>query len=314
MIVFNGDDFLFESLSSVYSFAHEILIVEGAVKRVWSIANKDGSSTDKTNEILKNFPDPDSKIKIKHGRWKDKTYMTNALLHEATGDYIWRLDSDEVYKQEDLKAIAKILRNRDEIAFVSIMAIEFFHGFNDVVKYADGRELYSYDRIWKFTPGAYFIGHRPARLYDPNTKKIMNDGIVLTGKELSLTNIFMYHYPYVTIKQVKDKLQFYYNLYLREFGIAFPLSKIFKRVPVFGKMLFSIRFLDNYRIRRSAEILNFNFINTVWNCWEKDKKRIEDEFGVSFNVKIKCVTEPFEGEHPKAIQDKIDKQQYSHPQ
>ena len=64
MIVFNGDDFLHQSLESVYDFAHEIFVIEGAVKEAWPIANVDGSSTDNTIQVLNDFPDPLKKIKI----------------------------------------------------------------------------------------------------------------------------------------------------------------------------------------------------------------------------------------------------------
>ena len=144
IIVFNGLKYLPQGLleaciQNVYSFAHEILIVEGAVNDFkgkvpnnmehifiklankikkegvtvenkqlvfnykidtpgsgfasWA-ANSQGRSLDGTLDFLKNFPDPDNKIKIitKDIFWNDKTEMSSAWASQATGDYIWQLE------------------------------------------------------------------------------------------------------------------------------------------------------------------------------------------------------------------------------
>ena len=62
MIVLNGDYVLEECLNSVYDYASQILIAEGPVK-YWQDKGLT-SSTDNTNYILDNFPDPKNKIKI----------------------------------------------------------------------------------------------------------------------------------------------------------------------------------------------------------------------------------------------------------
>ena len=64
MIVFNGNYVLEEVLTSVYPYAAQILIAEGPVK-FWQDQGF-STSTDGTNEVLHNFPDPDGKIKVVH--------------------------------------------------------------------------------------------------------------------------------------------------------------------------------------------------------------------------------------------------------
>ena len=129
-IVFNGDDFLYQSLMSVYNFAHEIFVVEGAEKDAWSLANLDGSSTDNTKKILSNFPDPDDKLRVIHGKWNSKEEMTNAPMKHITGDYIWRLDSDEIYKEQDLIKLSKLLSNNRHITHLTFLQQEFFKGYD----------------------------------------------------------------------------------------------------------------------------------------------------------------------------------------
>jgi len=67
IIIFNGDYVLQECLSSIYPFVDQILIAEGPVK-FWQNQGF-STSTDKTNDILHNFPDPQNKIKIYHGQY-----------------------------------------------------------------------------------------------------------------------------------------------------------------------------------------------------------------------------------------------------
>jgi len=109
MIVFNSDFVLKECLEAVYPFASQILISEGCVQ-YWQDKGFT-TSTDRTNEIIDNFPDPDKKITIIHGTYKEKTEQANAYIPyiKEDTDYLWNLDSDEIYKGEDIKAIIDLL-------------------------------------------------------------------------------------------------------------------------------------------------------------------------------------------------------------
>ena len=109
MIVFEGDYVLKEALESVYPYAEQILIAEGPVQ-FWQDRGRT-TSTDNTNSILDNFPDPDNKITVVHGKYKEKDEQCQAYMPYLKDDidYIWNLDSDEVFKGEDIKKIAEIL-------------------------------------------------------------------------------------------------------------------------------------------------------------------------------------------------------------
>ena len=72
MIVFEGDYVLRECLESVYPYATQILIAEGPVK-YWQSQGRI-SSTDNTNDILDNFPDPENKIKVIHSHINTKKF------------------------------------------------------------------------------------------------------------------------------------------------------------------------------------------------------------------------------------------------
>ena len=209
MIVLNGDDFIEYAIKSVYDFAHEIIIVEGAVEEAMFMVGPDGGSRDKTIEIIESFPDPDDKIKLIRGRWADKTEQSNVYMRLATGDYVWQIDSDEIYKWEDLVELDEILAaNQDRVDMVSITPLNFYHNLWTIGK--GGRWEAKEDpirRIFKNKPGAHFTTHWPPTL-------VYGDGSTVVGHLEQDTlaeqfGIYFYHYSYITRKQVEEKLEYY---------------------------------------------------------------------------------------------------------
>ena len=65
MIVFESDYVLQQCLEQVYPFAHSIVISEGPVS-YWQQLGRT-TSTDRTNDIIHHFYDPDNKLKVAHG-------------------------------------------------------------------------------------------------------------------------------------------------------------------------------------------------------------------------------------------------------
>ena len=67
IIVLNGEPFTRYNLQSLYPFAHQIIVVEGACTSAAAVASRDGHSTDGTCEVLQNIKkenDPEGKISI----------------------------------------------------------------------------------------------------------------------------------------------------------------------------------------------------------------------------------------------------------
>ena len=204
MIVFEGDYVLKECLEQVYPFAHQILIAEGPVS-YWQNKGKT-TSTDNTNFILDNFPDPENKIKIVHGQYKEKDEQCNAYIKylKPDVDYLWNLDSDEIYKTEDLNKIIDYLDDKKPTS-VGVRSCTFYGGFDH---YLTGFELNkdNFKRIFKVTPGSKWLKHRPPTIQYPN-------GIVKnhidSDKLYKDIGFQMYHYSYVFPNQVFNKINYY---------------------------------------------------------------------------------------------------------
>ena len=223
MIVLNGEPFLRYNLKSLYPFAHEIIVVEGASYGATSIASPEGHSIDNTLQVLLDFKreeDPDEKIKIiiaeddghPNGFWPgEKDQQSQAYASRATGDYLWQVDVDEFYRKKDIQAILTLLREEPEISAMSFRMITFWGGFDYIT---DGWYLRQganqYHRLFKWGPGYEYITHRPPTVIDEcgnDLRKLCWIPALDTVKK----GIFLYHYSLVFPKQVKEKSEYYKN-------------------------------------------------------------------------------------------------------
>ena len=273
MIVFEGDYVLKECLEQVYPYATQILIAEGPVK-YWQDQGRT-TSTDNTNEILRNFPDPENKISIVHGQYAEKDEQCNAYLEfmRSDIDYLWNLDSDELYLESDIEKMIEFLQ-QEQPTSVGVRSKSFFGGFDN---YLTGFELNrdNFLRIFRVTEGSTWLTHRPPTIKYP-------DGSNITRKRIDSetlykeTGIEMYHYSYVFPKQVKNKVEYY-------------KAKVSRH-----------KCIDDY----------YNTIFLPWVLSEPyERYHLEKQFlGVhEFKPEYRgdCYTTEFESEHPRSINNNI---------
>ena len=55
ILILNGEPFTRYCLRAIYPYAHQIIIVEGAVKNALNISTEDGHSIDHTRQIIQDF-------------------------------------------------------------------------------------------------------------------------------------------------------------------------------------------------------------------------------------------------------------------
>jgi hypothetical protein len=269
MIVFEGEYVLKECLEQVYPFASQILIAEGPVS-YWQRQGRT-TSLDETNKILNQFPDPENKIKIVHGQFSEKDDQCRAYMQHINDDidYIWNLDSDEVYKTEDIINMIKFLKT-EMPSSVGLRSCSFYGGFDDCLT---GFELNrdNFLRIFRYIKGATWLTHRPPTIQYPKDANI-NYKHIDSETLYNKTNIQMYHYSYVFPTQVYTKVNYYKDSVSRE------------------------NCIDNY----------FNKIYLPWVLGlAEDRQKIEEQYkGVhEFKPHIRgdCYTTKFTLTHPEAI-------------
>jgi len=271
MIVFEGDYVLQECLEQVYPFAEQILIAEGPVE-YWQRQGRT-TSIDDTNKILDNFPDPDNKITVVHGQFSEKDDQCKAYMDHINDDidYIWNLDSDEIYKTEDLEKIIGFLKDEKPTS-VGIRSCSFYGGFD---YYLTGFELNkdNFLRIFRYVKGATWLTHRPPTISYPlnaniETKHVDSDTLY---KRLGVQ---MYHYSYVFPDQVYKKVSYYKDSVSKELCI------------------------DNY----------FERVYLPWISGKRIKTENEFYGAHEFKPQVRgeCFTDRFAGSHPVSIQNNMD--------
>ncbi len=301
MIVFNGEAFLREVLESIYDFAYEIIIIEGPDHNARSMAGPNGGSRDRTMDILTSFPDPSGKLKIVRGHWKNKDEQCNRFIAEATGDYIWQVDDDEVYKANDLRQVERLLLEDPEITAVSFYWQNFFKGF-DRVMIAD--PPYEVWRLFRLRPGYRFSTHRPPTVVDPGTGAVMNLVKPLRGQALAERGLYIYHYSYVYDQQVRDKIAYHARYRLWETGAGVPPPPQWLRKVPLGEQqwrrLWMQPLLTPLRRRFDREF-HYDYMEKIWQAWDRDPQGIETAYGVSPSPGPYRRTAPFGGTHPASM-------------
>lgn len=272
MIVFEGDYVLRECLDQLYPHVDQILIAEGPVL-FWQKHGKT-TSEDRTNEILSSFPDPDNKLIVVHGQFNEKDDQSNAYMKHIRDDidYLWMVDSDEVYKTADILTI-KTMLEKEWPTSVGVQSCSFYGGFNH---YLTGFELNTdnFLRIFRYIKGSTWLTHRPPTIRYPTEiprKHINSDTLFKTY------GVQMYHYSYVFPHQVYKKTAYY---------------KTFVRGGT----------IENY----------FLNVYLRWVAGSPDERRAIEQLyqGVHEWVPSRrgpCFTEIFRVGHPEAVAKNLDK-------
>ena len=214
VIVLNGEPFTRYCLRQLYPFAHQIIVVEGAVTRAMGQATPDGHSRDGTLEALYAFKereDPDGKLTIvtRDGPWAEKDAMCQAAAKRTTGDYFWQVDIDEFYRHRDLALVLELLADDPGLTAAAFYQRSFFAApdFESGSSYllAGGNV---FRRLFRFAPGSRYVSHRPPTVVDAAG---LDQFAVrpLTAESLDRLDVRLFHYSLLFPKQVIEKTAYY---------------------------------------------------------------------------------------------------------
>jgi hypothetical protein len=221
IIVLNGEPFTRYCLRSLYPFAHEIIVVEGGHSDTRSVCTPDGHSVDGTLETLHRFKreeDPDNKVQIitREGFWprkdelgRDRTPQSRAYAERATGDYLWQVDIDEFYRDEDMRTVLDMLASDPSITSVSFREHLFW---GDTRYVANGwhlrRTKLGYHRLFKWAAGYSYVTHEPPTIHDPSGRDLRELNWI-SADATAARGIYLYHYSLLFPWQVRQKTLIY---------------------------------------------------------------------------------------------------------
>jgi hypothetical protein len=221
IIVLNGEPFTKYCLRALYPYAHEIIVVEGAVPAAANVATADGHSKDGTLQVLqsfKKFEDYDEKLIIltaedfnhSDGFWPgEKDEQSQAYAGIASGDYLWQVDIDEFYKAKDIEAILKILGADPSITACTFKQIAFWGNINLTVNgWFLARGANRFHRLFKWGHGYKYVRHRPPTVIDSNGVNL-RDKNWIKAEYFEKLGIFLYHYSLLFPKQIIEKCTYY---------------------------------------------------------------------------------------------------------
>lgn len=268
MLAFNAELFIEQSLQSIYPIADEIFVVEGAVPQAAFSATSTGHSKDSTLFKLAQFKDPQRKLRVITNRtfWPSKDHMCNAAASLATGDILWQVDSDEVYREEDLEKVVSLFESNPEITVGTFPVLHFWHNFYTVT--CGGHWEEPFTRVFRFEKGSSWQSHEPPVLLDPQGISWFQRGVVHHFEDIPI-----FHYSYVTEQQARWKAQFFAN------------------------------YIPKEQLKSSDEAtevgMTKDWFEKVWKAWEKRPLEVEATYGTTPGGGGR--TKLYTGDHPQVM-------------
>ena len=221
IIVLNGEPFTANTIRSLYPYAHEIIVVEGAAPGAINIATRDGHSRDGTLDVLRRFvakEDPEHKVTIvtaeddghPDGFWPgEKHEQSQAYARRATGGWLWQVDIDEFYLDDDMERVLERLGSTPRVDAMTFRQITFWGGLGYV---ADGwylrRGAADYHRLFRWGPGFTYATHRPPTVRD-EAGRDLRAGTWIDATTTASWGVRLYHYSLLLPKQVIEKCDYY---------------------------------------------------------------------------------------------------------
>jgi len=144
-IAFNEEEFIEKFLKHYLAWPEckQIIIAEGRVKDFPMADDGNGSSTDRTPDIIKRFAAQDSRVKIvqRQGPWKDKLEMWKAAMDGIEADHkinwVLRGGMDEFTPHNVLNRITDGIRAQPSLELVHVPMIHYYGDTNHCLR-ADG--------------------------------------------------------------------------------------------------------------------------------------------------------------------------------
>ena len=179
-LVYNEEEFLPFSIRSIYDAVDEIVVV-------------DNGSTDRTVDIVKSF----SKTKLLHCSERgDFAKLRNIALREASGDWVLKLDADEVFYPDLLEKMPEMVTHPTADAY----KCWFYHLIPDYWHMQNQSDFDpAYDRI-------FLVRNHPGLHW----KNVVHESLEGIGSNIIDSRLHFVHYGYTKdVSLIAEKMRVY---------------------------------------------------------------------------------------------------------
>lgn len=218
LAVHNEAEWVEYNLANCYDEFDIIRVVEGAVQGRPN-STSDGHSTDRTLELIRNFPDPENKIELitQNRFFKSLEEQKQTFLDLANeGEWLMVLDCDEFYMEGDVERVREAIRARPTASEIIPTFLHFYRDFNHIKAYHPEWNLW-HQRIIRYRPGLRYHTHPVAT--DGNGQCTYFSG-AYQSKRYTVPRLWIYHYGHAKGKEFHAMKQKFYESELEKFKLA----------------------------------------------------------------------------------------------
>lgn len=148
--VFYGEEFIEQSVKSIYDYVDRINIAIG--KMSWkNHKGKRFKPIDNLLEKVKTLPDPKKKIRVFKGIWDSDTEQRNFLMDKVIGkyDYAMLIDSDEVWEEREIKGLVDVATKMMEDEEIKVIAVDIIHYYKSLYWGHRGQNIRGVNYLFK---------------------------------------------------------------------------------------------------------------------------------------------------------------------
>lgn len=218
LAVHNEEEWIEYNLANCYDEFDIIRVIEGAVHgRPGSTS--DGHSTDKTLEIIRNFPDPDNKIELitQTRFFKSLEEQKQTFLEFANkGEWLFIVDCDEFYLEGEVSRVRKAIRKRPTASEIIPTFLHFYRDFFHL-KAPHPEWQPQHQRIIRYRPGLRYHTHPictdaegRCTYFDPSYQV----------KRYTMPSLYIYHYGHARGEEFHRMKKKFYESELEKFKLA----------------------------------------------------------------------------------------------
>jgi hypothetical protein len=257
IIVCNGEPFVKPQLDNIYHSVDEIIIVEGA-DRWFQKVIKSERSTDGTIQTIKNYLDPENKIKLFHVN-SSKNQMVKKANMECTGEFIYHVDIDEFMRPEHIEHAFQLLEDQPTVQVPQ----RWYYKWPDV-HLASARPNYIRALPTRFYRNrideGLILSHIPCNGYYRGNKHEKADAAQLPMAE------YAYHYFAIYRFQLDRKMRYYCLRDKHDISLVGKRLKeydSFKREDVVHNLRNDITFRTQLTLAGRSHVKSYNGILTL---------------------------------------------------